>query len=192
MRKFPMILTVLAVAAVVMATAAFTHPLAVRNGVVTDYSAGATMTIRGEHNEETYALRGMGNSTSASGTTGTNPIAGLGVGAHVTVFAECFGGGNGSSGNGPSASVSSKGNANGVKNNGGNRAVANTNACVALFVVVRSAAPNSSSATGTTPSSTATSSSTTTPGTTGTTMPGTGTGTAMPGATPAVTPTATP
>ncbi len=191
MRKFPMILTVLAVAAVVMATAAFTHPLAVRNGVVTDYSAGATMTIRGEHYEQTYALRGMGNGTTASGTTGTNPIAGLGVGAHVTVFAECFGGGNGSSSSGPGPSVASKGNANGVRNNGGNRSVANTNACVALFVVVHSAAPNAASATGSTPSSTATSTGTAMPGT-GTAMPGTGAGTAMPGVTPAVTPTATP
>lgn len=179
MRKTPVLLTLLLLVAVVMATSAFTHPLAVRNGVVTDYSAGQSITIRDAGLEQTYALRGNANAATASS------VDGLGIGARVTVFSQCFGGGKSSTSAGKSTNgaVATNGTTPQAASNGkGSQSsepnVANTNYCVALFVIVRQAA-NTSTAGTTAPAGTTTPLATSAPGT-GTT----GTSTPMPSMTP--------
>ena len=177
MRKFPLILTLLVVGAVVMATAAFTRPLAVRNGVVTDYSAGSSMTIRGANYEQTYSLRGM---EATNGNSVSNDIAGLGVGARVTVFAECSGSGKAAAGSTGLTSAAPSGKANltakvgPLNNNAESRrfSTANANTCVALFVIVHEAVANSATG-GTTPAASTTPAVTATPAVTGTPSGGT-------------------
>ncbi len=160
MRKIPLMLAVFVVTVAVLATSAFTlHPLAVRNGIVTSYSAGSTMTIRGSHLDETYQLRGL----TSNGSSGAP--AGLGVGAHVTVFAECSGPGKGSTMSRSSAPVN---NGRNTMDKSDRFSSANSNTCVAVFVIVNQAASTtttsgSAPAASTTPSGTSAPSGTATP-----------------------------
>jgi hypothetical protein len=190
MKKIPVLLTTLLVAGVVLATSAFTHPLAVRNGIVTDYSAGSSLTIRGSGLDQTYAIRSNQNLTQPNATSG------LGIGARVTVFATCYGtghnGGSGGAGATGQAAVSGRGQArhNGLANSEARGSEANSNNCVALFVLVRAPASAANGTSGTsgaaaTGTTTGTAAATSSPAVTGTPTTGTGgTGTAMPTMTP--------
>ncbi len=138
-----------------LATSAFTHPLASRNGVVTSYAAGKTLTLHSDGQDISYALRG---DTFAN-------VQGLGTGARVTVWAECFGGHNSMA---LAALAPRTANVNPHAN------VANTNTCIAVFVLVRAAAPSGAGATGTStpaPATTASPSASPAPSTTATPTP---------------------
>ncbi len=136
-----------------LATSAFTHPLASRNGVVTSYDPGKSLTIHSGAMDMTYALRG---DTFAN-------VNGIGTGARVTVWAECFGGSN--SANGALAALApSTANGNAAVHPSGH--IANSNTCIAVFILVRAAASSGTGAAGTgtaTPAATASPAVTATP-----------------------------
>lgn len=147
MKKIPLIVSALLIVGV-LATTAFTRPLAVRNGVVTDYSAGSSITIRSGGSEQTYAIRG-----TAANVMPSDMSNGLGAGARVTVFAQCFNA-NPRSTSKASSQQAAVGNAgkNGSNSNDDRFSEANSNNCVALAIVVRQAGTTSngtSSSTGT-------------------------------------------
>jgi hypothetical protein len=234
MKKFPLVLTMLLLVAVVMATSAFTHPLVERNGVVVSYSAGSSITIRDHGLDQTFVLAGVGaaasnngsnnassgatssgssssgsnssgsstsaaaspttaatatpmatttasggsdsgTGTSGSGTANTGTLPAIAVGDHVSVFGQCFGGGNPAAAastassstrvlrlksTGPNANANGKIVVHPADNN-----IANGNRCVALFIMVRSAAGANNGTNGSTGGNTGTTSSGATAGT---------------------------
>ena len=182
MKKIPVFTSALLIAGV-LATMAFSRPLIVRNGVVRGYSANNSLTIVNHGEELTFTL------PQDAQVLPQNSATGLGAGARVTVFAQCFHGGAASATN--------------TVNNGRQ---ANDHVCVALGVLVRAAAPGAVPATGgtggaaagtTTPAAgTAgtggTAAGTSTPAASATTATTTGTETATPMVCPTATVTGTP
>ncbi len=174
MKKIPLIVSALLIVGV-LATSAFTRPLAVRNGVVTDYSAGSSITIRSGGSEQTYAIRG-----TAANVMPSDMSNGLGAGARVTVFAQCFAASPRSSSQASSQQATTGNASNQNADSSGDRfSEANSNNCVALAIVVRQAGTTSSStssststgSTGTGATGTGTPAVTETPGTTGSPTP---------------------
>ncbi len=160
MKKLPLLASTMVILAV-LATSAFTHPLASRNGVVDDYSPGKSLTIQTDGVDMTYVVKGNMFAN----------VNGLGTGARVTVWAECFGGLNSASTTakrGLTASLRSSNNSSSV----GTTSEGNPNTCIAVFVLVRSPA-NGIPATGGSSGGTSggTSGATATPGVTATPTP---------------------
>lgn len=84
MKKTSLVIAVL-IALGLLVTSAFTFPLSVRNGLVSDYAAGKTLTIRGyDHTPFTYNLTTNTKILPSSMDNDVTP------GARVTVFAQCF------------------------------------------------------------------------------------------------------
>ncbi len=84
MRKSSILMGALLVLGLLV-TSAFSMPLSVRNGLVSDYAAGKTLTVRAtDHTDVTYNL------TSNTKILPSSMASDLKTGAHVTVFAQCF------------------------------------------------------------------------------------------------------
>ena len=84
MRKTSLVMAVLVVLGLLV-TSAFTFPLSVRNGLVTGYTAGKSLTINGfDHNPSSYSLATNTKIFPSSLADGVTP------GSRVTVFAQCY------------------------------------------------------------------------------------------------------
>jgi hypothetical protein len=128
MKRIPLFASVLVILAV-LATTAFARPLASRNGVVVGYSPGKSLTIHTDGVDMTYIVRGNMFAN----------VNGIATGAHVTVWAECFGGMNSAAAmaqQGSPASAQTSGNSSSV----GTLGEGNPNTCFAVFILVRSPA----------------------------------------------------
>ncbi len=147
MKRIPLIASILVIASVLV-TAAFTRPLASRNGVVVSYTPGKSLVLHSDGVDMTYIVRG---------TTFAN-VQGLGTGARVTVWATCLGGANSAANmalrqsiaslqtkfgvsNGQTGANGQFGNSNPAFNKAMHNLVeGNANPCIAVFIKVRSAA----------------------------------------------------
>ncbi len=148
MKRIPLIASILVIASVLV-TAAFTRPLASRNGVVVSYTPGKSLVLHSDGKDMTYIVRG---------TTFAN-VQGLATGARVTVWATCLGGANspanqalnqsiaslqqqfGMTANGQTGANGQFGSTNPAFNKAMHNLVeGNVNPCIAVFIKVRAAA----------------------------------------------------
>lgn len=128
MKRIPLFAGVLVIVAM-LATSAFAHPLASRNGVVVSYDPGKSLTLHTDGVDMTYIVKGNMFAN----------VNGIGTGARVTVWAQCFGGTNSpatTAQQGSAVSAQSKNTNSSV----GTLAEGNQNTCIAVFVLVRSPA----------------------------------------------------